>query len=44
MAAFRNMAISLLRLNGERNTAATTRRLAAKPYTTIALIGISHDY
>jgi predicted transposase YbfD/YdcC len=44
MAAFRNTAIGLLRLSGERNIAAATRRLAAKPSLAIALIGITHDY
>ena len=44
MAAFRNTAISLLRLNGERNIAAATRRLAARPHAALALIGVTHDF
>lgn len=44
MAAFRNTAIGLLRLNGERNIAAATRRLAAQPRAALALIGITHDF
>jgi predicted transposase YbfD/YdcC len=44
MAAFRNTAIGLLRLSGERNIAAATRRLAAQPHAALALIGITHDF
>jgi hypothetical protein len=36
--------ISLLRLSGERNVAAATRCLAAKPHVALALIGITHDF
>jgi hypothetical protein len=44
MVAPRNSAIGPLRLRGERNIAAATRRLAAQPRTALALIGITHDY
>jgi predicted transposase YbfD/YdcC len=44
MAAFRNTAIGLLRMRGERNIAAATRHLAARPHEALALIGITHDF
>jgi predicted transposase YbfD/YdcC len=40
LAAFRNTAIGLLRLGGERNIAAACRRLAAQPQAALALLGI----
>ncbi len=40
MAAFRNTAIALLRLNGEPNIARACRRLAAQPWQALALLGI----
>jgi predicted transposase YbfD/YdcC len=40
MAAFRNTAIALLRLNGEPNVARACRRLAAHPWHALALLGI----
>jgi hypothetical protein len=40
MAAFRNTAIALLRLNGEPNIARACRRLAAHPWPALALLGI----
>lgn len=40
MAAFRNTAIALLRLNGEPNIAHACRRLAAHPWQALALLGI----
>jgi predicted transposase YbfD/YdcC len=40
MAAFRNTAIALLRLDGERNIASACRRLAAHPWHALALLGI----
>jgi predicted transposase YbfD/YdcC len=41
MATFRNTAVGLLRLAGETNIAAATRRLAASPWSALALIGLS---
>jgi predicted transposase YbfD/YdcC len=43
MAAFRNTAIGLLRVAGESNIAAASRRLAAFPRSALALIGLSLD-
>jgi predicted transposase YbfD/YdcC len=40
MAALRNTAIALLRLNGEPNIAQACRRLAAHPWHALALLGI----
>jgi predicted transposase YbfD/YdcC len=40
MAAFRNTAIALLRLNGEPNIAHACRRLAAHPWHALALLGL----
>jgi predicted transposase YbfD/YdcC len=40
MAAFRNVAIGLLRVSGETNIAAACRRLAAQPWSALALLGI----
>lgn len=43
MAALRNTVIGLMRLAGETNIAAACRRLAARPWATLALIGIPTD-
>jgi predicted transposase YbfD/YdcC len=43
MAAFRNLAISLLRLAGFASIAAATRRLAALPWKALALLGCSRE-
>jgi predicted transposase YbfD/YdcC len=43
MAAFRNTAIGLMHWAGETNIAAACRRLAAQPWSALALIGISPD-
>lgn len=43
MAALRNLAIGLLRLNGCTNIAAATRRLAALPWHALALLGCSRE-
>jgi predicted transposase YbfD/YdcC len=40
MAALRNAAIGLMRLNGHNNIAAATRRFAAQPWAALALLGI----
>jgi predicted transposase YbfD/YdcC len=40
MAALRNAAIGLMRLNGHKNIAAATRRFAAQPWAALALLGI----
>ena len=42
-AAWRNGAIGLLRLLGEPNIAATTRRYATPPALPLAAIGLSGD-
>lgn len=44
MAAFRNLAIGLLRLLGEPNIAAATRRCAAQPARALAALGLPHDF
>ena len=44
IAALRNVAIARLRLAGETNIAAACRRLAAQPWTALALIGITPEY
>lgn len=44
MAAIRNVAIGLMRLAGEENIAAATRRHAARPYQALALLGILPDF
>ena len=44
MAALRNTAIGLLRLHGEPNIAAASRRLAAQPHLALALLGITADF
>lgn len=41
MAAFRNLAIGLIRVGGETNIAAACRRFAAQPRAALALIGLS---
>lgn len=43
MAAIRNAAIGLLRISGEVNIAAACRRLAARPRSALALLGIVPD-
>jgi predicted transposase YbfD/YdcC len=43
MAAFRNLAIGLLRVHGETNIAAACRRFAAQPCAALALIGLPAD-
>ena len=40
MAALRNVAIGLIRLTGQKNIAAATRRFAAQPWAAVALLGI----
>lgn len=40
MAAFRNVAIGLMRLTGHQNIAAATRHFAAQPWAALALLGI----
>ena len=40
MAAFRNLAIGLLRLRGAANIAAATRRHAAQPALALATLGL----
>jgi len=44
MAALRNTAIGLLRLNGATNIAAATRRMAARPAEALVLLGISSTF
>jgi predicted transposase YbfD/YdcC len=41
MAAFRNTALSFIRQAGETNIAAACRRLAAQPWSALALVGIT---
>lgn len=41
MAAIRNVAVTLLRANGETNLAAAGRRFAAQPEAALALIGLT---
>jgi predicted transposase YbfD/YdcC len=43
MAAVRNGASGLRRLNGQHNIAAATRRFAAQPWAALALLGIKSD-
>jgi predicted transposase YbfD/YdcC len=43
LAAFRNLAIGVLRAAGEPNIAAATRRCAAQPWHALALIGIDRE-
>lgn len=43
MAALRNTVIGLLRWTGETNIAAACRRLAAQPWSALALIGITPE-
>jgi predicted transposase YbfD/YdcC len=43
LAAFRNAAIGLLRLAGERNIAAGCRRMAAQPRRALALLGLARN-
>ena len=43
MAAFRNTALSLIRQAGETNIAAACRRLAAQPWSALALVGITPE-
>jgi predicted transposase YbfD/YdcC len=43
VAAVRNVAIGLMRLNGQHNIAAATRRFAAQPWAALALLGIKSD-
>jgi hypothetical protein len=40
LAAFRNTALALIRQAGETNIAAACRRLAAQPWSALALVGI----
>jgi predicted transposase YbfD/YdcC len=44
MAAFRNLAIGLLRLLGEPNIAAATRRYAAQPARALAALGLPDNF
>jgi predicted transposase YbfD/YdcC len=44
MAAIRNTAIGLMRIIGENNIAAATRRYAARPFEAVALLGLSLDF
>jgi predicted transposase YbfD/YdcC len=44
MAAVRNTAIGVMRLAGEANIAAATRRYAARPWEALALLGIVPDF
>ena len=44
MAAFRNLAIGLLRLLGAPNIAAATRRYAAQPARALAALGLGPDF
>ncbi len=43
LAALRNATIGLLRTGGERKIAAATRRLAARPWEALALLGITQE-
>jgi predicted transposase YbfD/YdcC len=43
MAALRNVAIGLMRLDGHTNIAAATRRFAAQPWAAVALLGIEGE-
>ena len=43
MATLRNVAIGLMRLNGETNIAAACRRFAAQPWQALALLGVYPD-
>ena len=43
LAAFRNLAIGVLRCAGEPNIAAATRRCAAQPWRALALLGIPRE-
>lgn len=43
MAVLRNVAIGLMRLSGQKNIAAATRRFAAQPWAAVALLGIKSD-
>jgi predicted transposase YbfD/YdcC len=43
MAALRNTTIALMRMVGETNIAAATRRYAAQPWAALALIGITRE-
>ncbi len=44
MAAFRNLAIGLLRTLGAANIAAATRRYAAQPALALAALGLATDF
>ena len=44
MAAFRNLAIGLIRITGTTQIAAATRRLAAQPWEALALLGIPRTF
>lgn len=44
MAALRNTVIGLIRTTGTTQIAATTRRLAARPWDALALLGISQTF
>lgn len=44
MAAFRNLAIGLLRILGAATIAAATRRYAARPALALAAVGLAHDF
>jgi hypothetical protein len=44
MAALRNTVIGLIRTTGTPRIAATTRRLAARPWEALALLGIPHTF
>ena len=44
MAAFRNLAIGLLRTLGATNIAAATRRYAAQPTLALAALGLTADF
>lgn len=43
MAALRNTTIGLIRLSGALNVAAATRRLAARPWEALAMLGLLPD-
>jgi predicted transposase YbfD/YdcC len=43
LAAFRNLAIGVLRVAGEPNIAAATRRCAAQPWHALALLGLQRE-
>ncbi len=44
MAALRNLVIGLIRTTGTTQIAATTRRLAARPWEVLALLGLQQTF